>query len=102
MLHLGEPSLHDFLALSSKVRPQNMRKPAGVTSLQRGQDSFVLLNRKRPVFRGHRCDEPRPAYPRRYRFVKSGEHRVVGGANDALMDKTVATIIRQQVAGAIG
>ncbi len=34
-------------------------------------------------------------------LVKSGEHRVIGGANDAFMDKAIATVIRQQIASAI-
>src|ERR1700733_1002773 len=101
MPRFGEPGLHDFLTLPPKVGSQNMRKSARITSLQRVQDSLVLLNRKSPVFGGHRRDEPRPAYPRRYRFVKSGEYGVIGGANDALVDQPVAAIIRQQVAGAI-
>src|ERR1700738_5170855 len=98
---LGESGLHDFLALASKMVPQNMGKSAGVASLQRVQDSFVLLNRKRPMLGRHRCDEARPSYARRYRFIKSGEYRVIGGANNALMDKSIATIIRQQIAGTI-
>jgi hypothetical protein len=32
---LGEPCLHDFLALAPKMRAQDMGKPAGVAPLQR-------------------------------------------------------------------
>ena len=98
---LGESRLHNFLALASKMCSQNMGKPAGVAPLQRVQDCFVFLDRKRPMPGGHRRDEPRAPNAPRYRFIKSGEHGVVCRANDALMDQSIATVVRLQVARAI-
>jgi hypothetical protein len=89
IIRLGEAGLHDFLAFSPKVRPKNVRQSAGVTPLQRVQNSFVLLHRKRPMFGRHRGDEARAPDPCRDRFIKSGEHRVIGGSNDAFMDKAI-------------
>jgi hypothetical protein len=45
---LGEGRLHDFVALAPKMGPQDMGKPAGVASLQRIQDHFVLAYRFSP------------------------------------------------------
>ncbi len=42
----------------SKMCPKDMCKPAGVASLQRIHDSFVFLNRQRPMLGGQGCDEP--------------------------------------------
>ena len=46
---LGEAGLDDFLALSPQVRVQDMGEPAAIAPLQRVQDSFVLLDGKRPM-----------------------------------------------------
>src|SRR5688572_26356236 len=97
----GESRLHDFLALAPKMCSQDMGKSAGVAPLQRVQDCFVFLDRKRPMPGGHRRDEPRAPNARRYRFIKSGEYGVVSRANDALMDQSIATIVREQIARAI-
>src|SRR5258707_12074435 len=87
IIRLGEAGLHDFLALSPKVRPQNVGESATIASLQRVQNAVVLLDRKRPMLGRHRGDEARSPDARRDRFIKSGEHRVIGGANDALTGK---------------
>jgi hypothetical protein len=63
IIRLGEAGLHDFLAFSPKVRPKNVRQSAGVTPLQRVQNSFVLLHRKRPMLGRHRGDEARAPDP---------------------------------------
>jgi hypothetical protein len=94
---LGEARLDDFLALAPQMRVQDMGEPAAIAPLQRVQDSLVLLDRKCPMLCRHRGDEPSPPYPRGDRFIEAGEHRVVGSANDGLVDQAVAAIIRQQI-----
>jgi hypothetical protein len=86
VIAFGESRLHNLLALASKMCPQDMCKPTGVAPLQRVQDSFVFLDRKRPMLGGHGCDEPRTANTRRYRFIKPGKYCVVSGANDGFMN----------------
>jgi hypothetical protein len=76
---------------------QDMGKPAGIAPLQRVQNSFMLLDGKRPMFRRHRCDELCPPYPRYDRFIETGQHGIIGYANDSLVNQPVAAIVRDQI-----
>jgi len=45
---LGEPCLHNFVALAPKMGPQDIGKPARVTSLQRVQHPLMFAYRFSP------------------------------------------------------